>query len=168
MPSRQFAPLPALPRNAAATPTSLPRMVCVPAVLGRFLHSLNKFCHEEYGMRYEVSDYWVYDFAKVGAPPAPARRRDAFLGAAPPKDGCCHPTPWSVLAFLGAAPPRPAPLPCERSSRRRLRRCYNRLQRGVRAGVAPATKYPAPSFPGHRPSRVLPLCCPADLGVCAG
>lgn len=36
------------------------------AVLGRFLHSLNQFCAEAYGMRYEVGDYWAYDFAKVG------------------------------------------------------------------------------------------------------
>ena len=36
-------------------------------VLGRFLHSLNTFCREQYGMRYDVSDYWVYDFAKVCA-----------------------------------------------------------------------------------------------------
>lgn len=35
-------------------------------MLGRFLHSLNQFCHEAYDMRYSVSDYWVYDFAKVG------------------------------------------------------------------------------------------------------
>lgn len=34
-------------------------------VLGRFLHSLNKFCREEYGMQYDISDYWVYDFAKI-------------------------------------------------------------------------------------------------------
>lgn len=35
------------------------------AVLGRFLHSLNKFCLDEYGLEYDVSDYHVYDFAKV-------------------------------------------------------------------------------------------------------
>lgn len=35
-------------------------------MLGRFLHSLNKFCLEEYGMRYDVTDYHVYDFAKAG------------------------------------------------------------------------------------------------------
>lgn len=39
--------------------------VDVDEVLGRFLHSLNQFCHEEYDMRYSVSDYWVYDFAKI-------------------------------------------------------------------------------------------------------
>jgi hypothetical protein len=35
------------------------------AVLGRFVYALNKFCKEEYGMEYDVSDYWVYEFAKV-------------------------------------------------------------------------------------------------------
>ncbi|KAL4419874.1 hypothetical protein ABPG75_006972 [Micractinium tetrahymenae] len=39
--------------------------VDVDEVLGRFLHSLNKFCLEEYGMQYDVSDYHVYDFAKI-------------------------------------------------------------------------------------------------------
>ena len=37
----------------------------VSAVLGRFLHSLNKFCHEEYGALYDIPDYSVYEFAKV-------------------------------------------------------------------------------------------------------
>lgn len=36
-----------------------------PAVLGRFLHSLNQFCLEEHGREYQVSDYFLYDFAKV-------------------------------------------------------------------------------------------------------
>ena len=35
------------------------------AVLGRFVHSLNAFCMEEYGLEYQVSDYHIYDFAKV-------------------------------------------------------------------------------------------------------
>lgn len=35
------------------------------AVLGRFVHSLNAFFMEEYGLEYCVSDYHVYDFAKV-------------------------------------------------------------------------------------------------------
>lgn len=35
------------------------------AVLGRFVHSLNNFCLEEYGLEYTVSDYHIYDFAKV-------------------------------------------------------------------------------------------------------
>lgn len=39
--------------------------VDVDEVLGRFLHSLNKFCLEEYGMQYDVSDYHCYDFAKI-------------------------------------------------------------------------------------------------------
>ncbi|EFN53768.1 hypothetical protein CHLNCDRAFT_10527, partial [Chlorella variabilis] len=41
--------------------------VDVDEVLGRFLHSLNQFCREAYGLRYDVSDYWVYDFAKARA-----------------------------------------------------------------------------------------------------
>ncbi len=40
-------------------------MPFVNAVLGRFLHSLNKFCHEEYGLLYDIPDYSVYEFAKV-------------------------------------------------------------------------------------------------------
>lgn len=36
------------------------------AVLGRFVYALNLFCKEAYGMDYDVSDYWVYEFAKVG------------------------------------------------------------------------------------------------------
>jgi len=34
-------------------------------VLGRFIHSLNQFCFDEYGLEYDVRDYHVYDFAKV-------------------------------------------------------------------------------------------------------
>lgn len=37
----------------------------VAVVLGQFLHSLNKFCEEEYGFSHDTSDYFVYDFAKV-------------------------------------------------------------------------------------------------------
>ena len=54
-------PPPAWPVTHAAAAASL----C--AVLGRFLHSLNAFCEEEYGQSYEVHDYHVYDFAKVPA-----------------------------------------------------------------------------------------------------
>ncbi|GAB4815867.1 hypothetical protein N2152v2_002913 [Parachlorella kessleri] len=39
--------------------------VDVDEVLGRFLHSLNQFCREAYGMDFDVRDYHVYDFAKV-------------------------------------------------------------------------------------------------------
>ena len=38
-------------------------------VLGRFLHSLNKFAHEEYGLEFDICDYDVYEFAKVRASP---------------------------------------------------------------------------------------------------
>lgn len=36
-------------------------------MLGRFVYALNVFCKEAYGMEYDVSDYWVYEFAKVWA-----------------------------------------------------------------------------------------------------
>jgi hypothetical protein len=29
------------------------------------VYALNRFCKEAYGMDYGVSDYWVYEFAKV-------------------------------------------------------------------------------------------------------
>ena len=39
------------------------------AVLGRFLHSLNKFVLEEYGLDYDICDYQQYDFASVSLSP---------------------------------------------------------------------------------------------------
>lgn len=36
------------------------------AVLGNFLASLNKFIAEEYLLHHHVSEYYVYDFMKVG------------------------------------------------------------------------------------------------------
>ncbi|CAK0782503.1 hypothetical protein CVIRNUC_005721 [Coccomyxa viridis] len=39
--------------------------VDVDEVLGRFLHSLNKFCEEEYGLHFDIPDYSVYEFAKI-------------------------------------------------------------------------------------------------------
>lgn len=36
------------------------------AVLGNFLASLNKFVAEEYLLQHNVSEYYVYDFMKVG------------------------------------------------------------------------------------------------------
>jgi hypothetical protein len=46
------------------------------AVLGRFVYALNIFCKEAYGMDYDVSDFWVYEFAKVGWPTAaPAKQQ---------------------------------------------------------------------------------------------
>jgi len=35
------------------------------AVLGRFLFALNEFCRDKYGMDHSVSDFHVYEFAKV-------------------------------------------------------------------------------------------------------
>ena len=31
------------------------------------MHSLNRFCLDQYGMEYDVSDYEEYNFAKVGS-----------------------------------------------------------------------------------------------------
>ncbi len=45
-------------------------------VLGRFLHSLNKFALEEYGLAFDICDYDVYEFAK-------ARRRRRRVLALP-------------------------------------------------------------------------------------
>lgn len=39
--------------------------VDVDEVLGQFVYSLNCFCKEEYSKDYSVSDYWVYEFAKI-------------------------------------------------------------------------------------------------------
>ena len=70
-----------------------------PAVLGRFLHSLNKFCRDEYAMHYEVADYWAYDFAKAS-------------GAARMQWGCVL-SWWGqanaapVAGKCGASPPTP-------------------------------------------------------------
>ena len=36
-------------------------------MLGRFVYSLNTFCKEMYGMDYDVDDYHIYEFSKVGA-----------------------------------------------------------------------------------------------------
>ena len=35
-------------------------------VLARFLNTLNIFCEETYGDKYELDQYHVYNFAKVG------------------------------------------------------------------------------------------------------
>jgi len=52
-------------RPAVSRPFNWSCPLCA-AVLGRFLHSLNQFCREAYGMDFNVCDYHVYDFAKVG------------------------------------------------------------------------------------------------------
>lgn len=51
--------------NGAPPAKRLRVAVDVDEVLGRFLHSLNKFCHEEYDLEYDISDYEQYDFASV-------------------------------------------------------------------------------------------------------
>lgn len=48
-----------------SAPKRLRIAVDVDEVLGRFVYALNHFCKEEYGMDYAVSDYWVYEFAKI-------------------------------------------------------------------------------------------------------
>jgi len=39
--------------------------VDVDEVLGRFVFALNQFVLDKYGMQHQVSDYWVYEFAKI-------------------------------------------------------------------------------------------------------
>lgn len=39
-----------------------------PAVLGRFLHSLNKYCLESHGLKFDICDYSDYNFHKVSSP----------------------------------------------------------------------------------------------------
>ena len=56
------------------------------AVLGRFLHSLNQFCREAYGMDFDVHDYHVYDFAKVSHIGVTAFSKAATTDAL----GACH------------------------------------------------------------------------------
>ncbi len=34
-------------------------------MLGRFLHSLNKYCLETHGLNFDISDYSDYNFHKV-------------------------------------------------------------------------------------------------------
>lgn len=51
--------------QASAPPPRLRIAVDVDEVLGRFVFALNRFCLEAYGMRHDVADYWVYEFAKV-------------------------------------------------------------------------------------------------------
>jgi hypothetical protein len=34
-------------------------------VLGHFVQSLNSFCYEKYGLTYDISDYFKWDFAAV-------------------------------------------------------------------------------------------------------
>ena len=34
-------------------------------MLGRFVHKLNEFIFDEYGMVHHTSDYYEYNFAKV-------------------------------------------------------------------------------------------------------
>lgn len=96
------------PLQRAASPPRVPPPRSAPTtVLGRFLHSLNKFCLEEYGMQYDVSDYHCYDFAKAGCggrhavPRCPAiltprRVPSADLGRWQP--AALAPSPGSLLA----------------------------------------------------------------------
>eukprot|EP00798_Chlamydomonas_sp_ICE-L_P024646 gene24646-10269_t len=51
--------------NASHVQPKVRVAVDVDEVLGRFVYKLNQFCEEKYGMEYEVSDYWVYEYAKV-------------------------------------------------------------------------------------------------------
>jgi hypothetical protein len=52
-------------RRRPMAPSPLPL-----TVLGRFVYALNGFCKSQYNMSYDVSDYWIYEFAKVSVLPA--------------------------------------------------------------------------------------------------
>ena len=39
--------------------------MCLFAVLGRFLHSLNKYCTDTHGLSFDICDYSDYNFHKV-------------------------------------------------------------------------------------------------------
>lgn len=41
------------------------RSISVSAVLGRFLHSLNKYCSDTHGLNFDICDYSDYNFHKV-------------------------------------------------------------------------------------------------------
>lgn len=51
------------------------------AVLGRFLWALNEFCREEYGMDHSISEFSVYEFAKVPSQGASAVMQSFLLSA---------------------------------------------------------------------------------------
>ena len=51
--------------SAPLTHSALSGGLHLHAVLGRFVHTLNLFCKDHYDMKYEVEDYWIYEFAKV-------------------------------------------------------------------------------------------------------
>ena len=53
-------------KNSTSTSTSIKKISFFKkTVLGRFLHKLNGFCKDEYGLDVDISDYHVYEFAKV-------------------------------------------------------------------------------------------------------
>lgn len=64
-------------------PPPSPNLLWFCTVLGRFVYCLNTFCKDKYGMEYDVSDYWVYEFAKVS--PLPSRRQKGWTCARLPR-----------------------------------------------------------------------------------
>eukprot|EP00798_Chlamydomonas_sp_ICE-L_P011704 gene11704-34432_t len=54
-----------IPNLYSGTGPRLRVAVDVDEVLGRFVYKLNHFCKEKYDMDYDVSDYWIYEFAKI-------------------------------------------------------------------------------------------------------
>ena len=67
-------------------------------VLGRFLHSLNQFALEEYGLDFDLTDYHEYNFAKVSF-----QRAERFsCGRARPLES--SPRNWSDLEAFAAYP----------------------------------------------------------------
>ena len=67
-PKRLSPPAPRPPPANRLLPPFPPIIIIAIAstVLGRFVHALNGFVADAYGMRYGVDDYWVYEYAKVG------------------------------------------------------------------------------------------------------
>lgn len=120
------APQPPLrPGPQTAVPAQFPSTALAPyprargAVLGRFVYALNGFCKVKYDMSYDVSDYWVYEFAKVrgrgrGAAAAAAAR--CRTGAAGGRRG-----------GGGRAPARPA----ARGAQAWVRACPHVCMRGA-------------------------------------
>lgn len=53
------------PSNAGKLPARIKVAVDVDEVLGRFVHTLNRFCKDHYEMDYREADYSIYEFAKI-------------------------------------------------------------------------------------------------------
>lgn len=54
-----------LPSHGKRKPAQIKVAVDVDEVLGRFVHTLNRFCKDHYEMEYHEKDYFIYEFAKI-------------------------------------------------------------------------------------------------------